>query len=322
MGNHTKPVLSVCFDQNGDNIFSGGCDNIIKIWNPQQNKFMNLGQHQAPVRCVEYSSGNNGFVISGSWDSNISFWDVRNNGSGNIKPLFQQNLGSKIYAMTQKGQYLVVALSDNDIKTFDLRNNAKEMHSISQEVRNKKQGSKEPVALKKQIRCIDIFPNGRGYVSASIGGRVIIKHFDRHNEGSKDFSYKCHRHFTDRQKKISNIFGVNVVKFHQQSEVFATGGDDGEIVTWDKDGRAKLFTFDAMKINGYTNNTGNNDRNIDYGRMPVVDIDYHKNGQYMLYATSYNWNKGKEWFDKSQQKPQVYLHQINRKELDKSSKGK
>merc|ERR1711933_623927 len=213
-----------------------------------------------------------------------------------------------------------VALSDNDIKTFDLRNNAKEMHSISQEVRNKKQGSKEPVALKKQIRCIDIFPNGRGYVSASIGGRVIIKHFDRHNEGSKDFSYKCHRHFTDRQKKVSNIFGVNVVKFHQQSEVFATGGDDGEIVTWDKDGRAKLFTFKVMEIPNYRNQSGNDNNHIDNSRMPIVALDYHANGQYMLDATSYNWNKGIAFNDTQQQKPQIYLHQVQKAECDKNKK--
>ncbi len=54
--------------------------------------------------------------------------------------------------------------------------------------------------------------------------------------------------------------------------------------------------------------------------MPIVALDYHSNGQYMVYATSYNWNKGLEFNDTQQQKPQVYLHQINNVELDKNKK--
>jgi len=312
---HDKPILSCCYDDNGNNIFSAGCDNLIKIWNPQQNQFVNLGQHQAPVRCIEYC-GNKNYLISGSWDRCISFWDPRNAGNnGQIKPLHSMNLNNKIYAMCQKGNNLVVALSNTDIKTFDLRNNSQEIFSTLGE----HQTNAKSVCLKKQVRCIDIFPNNEGYVAASIGGRVIIKHFNR-NESTKDFSYKCHRHVLSGNSKVTHVFAVNQIKFHQQTSVFATGGDDGEIVTWDKDGRAKLFTFGKMEIKNFNNKTGNNNSNITYNKMPIVSLDFHKNGQYMLYATSYNWNKGQEFNDQSQQTPQVYLHQVQQKEMDKNKK--
>ena len=308
-------VLDCCYDNSGNYIFSAGCDNVIKLWNPQQNEFKNLGQHQAPVRCIQWCSSTN-YLISGSWDRYLSFWDPRNTGNGNSgnnnKPLHSINLQNKIYAMAQKGNYLVVALSNNDIKTFDLRNNCNEIFSTLNEHKN----NSKSVSLKRQIRTIDIFPNNEGYVAASIGGRVIIKHFNR-NEASKDFSYKCHRHTISKQ--TTHVFAVNSIKFHQQTSVFATGGDDGEIVTWDKDGRLN-YTFKEMNIPNFSNNSGNNNNHITYNKMPITSMDYHSNGQYLLYSTSYNWNKGLEFNDKQQQKPQVYLHQVQKNEVDKSKK--
>eukprot|EP01083_Nonionella_stella_P107195 310258_1 len=311
---HDKPALSCCFDPSGGNVFSAGCDNVIKIWNCQQNQFATLGQHGAPIRCVEYNAGAN-FVISGSWDKTVAFWDTRSVGNNNGKAVHSLNVGHKVYAMATKQNHLVVGLSNNDVISYDLRNGARQLHSLAQESSK----NTKAVTLKKQIRCIDIFPDNTGYVAASIGGRVIIKHFDRQNlkhpnGKEKDFSYKCHRQSAGNM--ASHIFGVNVIKFHQQSSVFATGGDDGDVVTWDKDGRAKLYSFKTMTMGNYRESGAH----IDTSRMPIVALDYHANGQYMIYATSYNWNKGAEFNMKQQQKPQIYLHQVNKQELDKTKK--
>lgn len=307
---HDRPVLACSFNESGDTVFSAGCDNQIKAWNPQQNQFVQIGQHQAPIRCVNVSNVNGQcLAISGSWDKTIAIWDIRTNGAS-TKPVFSNNVGGKVYAMAQRGTMLVVANSENDIKTFDLRQNGKLMHSIKEEEATNK--NIKPVNLKKQIRCIDIFPDNNGYVAASIGGRVIIKHFNRGN-ATKDFSYKCHRHTSNRGSQ--HVFAVNVLKFHQQSGIFATGGDDGEIVTWDMKGRSKLHNFKSLQIPNYRKPNGNNSDEIDGSRMPIVALDYHSNGQYMLYGSSYNYNKGVEYSDPSQQKPQLYLHQTTKTEF-------
>lgn len=306
---HDRPVLSCCWNTSGDAVFSAGCDNQVKMWNLQQNQFQQIGSHQAPIRCVAHSNvSGQDVVISGSWDKTMAIWDPRTP----MKPLFSHNLGHKVYAMAQKGTMLVVATSDTDIKTFDLRQNGKQMHSIREEEATNK--NIKPVNLKKQIRCIDIFPDNNGYVAASIGGRVIIKHFNRGN-ASKDFSYKCHRHRSGNSDLYQHVFAVNVLKFHQQSGIFATGGDDGEIVTWDKKGRSKLYNFKSLQIPNYRKPSGNSNDQIDGSRMPIVALDYHQNGQYMLYGTSYNWNKGQEFNDQTQQKPQIYLHQTQAAEF-------
>ena len=183
--------------------------------------------------------------------------------------------------------------------------------------------------MRAQVRSLDIFPDCTGYAGTSIGGRVIIKYFPGYNKNyngsTKDFSFKCHRQKSRQYtstNNISDVFGINVIKFHIQTGVFLTGGDDGEMVMWDKDARSKLYTFNQMRITNYRNNTNNNNRYIQNAFMPIVDASYSSNGQYLVYATSYNWNKGKEFFDKNQQKPQVYLHQVNPKEVDKGKTKK
>jgi len=312
---HPKPVLSCCYDASGENVFSASCDNTIKLWCPRNNnQFTSVGQHQAPVRCVAYADSMN-LVLSGSWDRSIAIWDPRNaSDNGAIKPVHSVNLGHKVHAMAVKGNNLVVGLSDLDIKTFDLRNQAKEMFSTKQEAaRNDK-----AVALKRQIRSLGIFTDNTGYVAASVGGRVIIKHFNR-NQSGKDFSYKCHRQSAEREKSVQHVFAVNVCRFHP-SGVFATAGDDGEIVTWDKDGRAKMFTFQKMEIQNFRNNSGNFDSNIVLNKLPIVALDYDPSGRFMLYASSYNWNKGNAYNDPAQQQPHVYLHEVKPKEVDKNKK--
>lgn len=318
---HQKPVLSCCFDTNsGDRVFSAGCDNAVRQWQPQQNSFSELGQHAAPVRSVLFSGGGN-MVVTGSWDKTVAAWDPRS-----TKQCFATQLGHKVFAMALHGHVLVVGCSDHDIRTLDLRQSGKVVHSVrEEETRNKSNGGAKKtkeVSLKKQIRCIDMFPNGEGYVAASVGGRVIIKHLDR-SRANKDFSYKCHRHSVSggRNGSLNHIFAVNVVRFHRQTAVFATAGDDGECVTWDKDGRAKLFTFQGMRVPTQQRQSENNEQ-IDSSRMPIVALDYHANGQFMLYATSYNWNKGQEFNRPQQQRPQVYLHQVQPKEMDKSKNKK
>jgi len=302
-------------------VFSAGCDNAIKQWAPQQNAFTEVGTHSAPVRSVLFSAEGN-MVLSGSWDKTVAAWDAR---SSNQKSALRTDLGHKVFAMATHGHLLVVGCSDHDIRTIDLRQSGKVVHSVRDEVKqnqNSVNGKKaKDVSLKKQIRTIDMFPNGEGYVAASVGGRVVIKHLDRSRAmAAKDFSYKCHRHAVNggaRNGGVNHIFAVNVVRFHRQTAVFATAGDDGECVTWDKDGRAKLFTFKEMRIDN-----AQNENNVDCSRMPIVALDYHSNGQFMLYATSYNWNKGAEFNRPLLQRPTVYLHQVSPKEMDKSKNKK
>ena len=152
---HDKPILCCTWHPNKNSLFSAGCDNIIKMWTPQQqqNSFINIGQHQSPIRCIKYCSELN-CLISGSWDCNLSFWDIRN--PTNINKVFNKSFnGNKIYAMTQKNNYLVIGLSNEDVQVLDLRNNNNIISSLLEEKKN----ATKPVILRAQVRSLDIFPD-------------------------------------------------------------------------------------------------------------------------------------------------------------------
>ena len=320
---HDRGVLCCCWDGSGSIIFSGGCDNTVRMWNVNNNSnnnsssntsssntssssFTTLGNHNCPVKCIEYSSDFN-ILVSGSWDRTLIYWDIR---SGQRISLI--NLPGKVFASSLNGNILVIGLSNKYIQMYDLRNYKHHMLL-------------EKTVLKHQLRTVDIFPDQKGYACSSIEGRTAIKHFDKYDQ-KNDFSFKCHRHQRGNDKHSQDVFAVNTLKFHKQFGTFATGGDDGQINIWDKEGRSRLKHFEQIKLPSAINNNNNNNNinstftynsskvNNDY--MPITTLDFNKNGTILGYATSYNWNKGISYYDQKQQTPQIYLHNVLQKEID------
>eukprot|EP01084_Bolivina_argentea_P188787 324875_1 len=230
---HDRGVLCCNWDSSGSSIFSGSCDTTVRIWNISKNSFITLGNHNAGVKCIEYSSDFN-ILISGSWDRTLIYWDIR---SG--QKISVINLPAKVFCSSQKGNVFIIGLSNKYVQVYDLRNFKQYM-------------SLEKTVLKHQLRCMDIFPDQRGYVCSSIEGRTAIKHFDKY-DSKNDFSFKCHRHQRGNDKHSQDVFAVNCLKFHKQFGTFATGGDDGQINIWDKEGRSRLKHFEQIKLNNGNN---------------------------------------------------------------------
>ena len=324
---HDRGVLCCCWDNSGSRIFSGGCDTTVRIWNVNNNNsgglggggnnndkgnFITLGNHNAGVKCIEYASDFN-ILISGSWDRTLIYWDIR---SGQKISII--NLPAKVFCCGQRGNILVLGLSNKYVQTYDLRNYKQYM-------------SLEKTVLKHQLRCMDVFPDQRGYVCSSIEGRTAIKHFDKYDAKNHDFSFKCHRHQRGVDKHSQDVFAVNCLRFNQQFGTFASGGDDGQINIWDKEGRSRLKHFDQIIINGNDNNNNNyggwgsnnnQSSKVNNSFMPITSLDFNKNGHILGYTTSYNWNKGISYFNSKQQSPQIYLHNVLQKEVDANwSKG-
>ena len=323
---HDRGVLCCCWDNTGSRIFSGSCDNTVRIWNVQRNggssnnnnnnnnkgKFITLGNHNAGVKCIEYASDFN-ILISGSWDRTLIYWDIR---SG--QKISTINLPAKVFCCGQNGNILVLGLSNKYVETYDLRNYKQHMNL-------------EKTVLKHQLRCIDVFPDQRGYVCSSIEGRTAIKHFDKYDAKQNDFSFKCHRHQRGNDKHSQDVFAVNTLRFNKQFGTFATGGDDGQINIWDKEGRSRLKHFEQIKIQNNDDNNNNNNNSSLWGSnnnnntsnskvnnsfMPITSLDFNKNGRILGYTTSYNWNKGISFYQQNKQHPQIYLHNVQQKEVD------
>jgi len=55
-------------------------------------------------------------------------------------------------------------------------------------------------------------PNGRGYATSSIEGRVAVEYFDQDAATQKNhFAFKCHRAAVDG---VDTVYPVNALAFH------------------------------------------------------------------------------------------------------------
>jgi len=215
------PLLDAVFES--DNyVWSGGLARKITRYNIEQKTEDNIGQHEEAVKCLVKSKERN-FIISGSWDQEVSIWDPRQRNRIVSRP---QN--ERVYAMDCVENTLVVGTAQRKILIWDLRN-----LDVCQQKRESN--------LKYQTRAIKCFPNGIGFVVSSIEGRVAVEYFDPSAEAQKKrYAFKCHRQKTEKGEEI---FPVNAIAFHQKYQTFATGGSDGFVSTWDGFNKKRLCIY-------------------------------------------------------------------------------
>lgn len=271
-----SPILSLAWDQTGSNIFVGGADNSIRLWNLQNNSFTMIGSHQSGVKNLAYCNDNNN-LISTSWDGNICYWDMRSS-----QRIGSVNTQCKIYCMALRSPILVVGLSNRHVYAYDIRKPKDPFHNGESQ-------------LKHQIRTVDVFPNKQGFAVSGIEGRVGVENFNTNIKKTADFSFKCHRHQDSHAlKSINNVYSINRLLFHPLGS-FLTCGDDGEISIWDMLDRARIKCFDRLPL-------------------PIVDCDFDRTGQILVYGTGYTWYQGLTKYN-ANNKGNIYIHLMQRTDV-------
>ncbi|XP_037089170.1 mitotic checkpoint protein BUB3-like [Pollicipes pollicipes] len=218
---HSAPVLDCCF-HDAVHAWSGGLDHTLKVFDFNTSTETVVGQHGAPIRCVEYAA-DAGCVVTGGWDNYVKLWDPRQaRGTGvHAQP-------DRVYALSTCGDRLVVGTAGRKVHIWDLRNMAQPLQ-------------KKEASLKYQTRCIRCFPNKLGYVLSSIEGRVAVEYFDPSPEvQKKKYAFKCHR---IKEAGMEYVYPVNAISFHSQYNTFATGGSDGYVNIWDGLNKKRLCQF-------------------------------------------------------------------------------
>ncbi|GAQ85259.1 Mitotic spindle checkpoint protein BUB3 [Klebsormidium nitens] len=252
---HRGPVLDCAFQDEGA-AFSGGLDKVVKRFDFVRGVEDNLGAHDLPVRCVEYSQAT-GQVVSGSWDKTVRTWDPRAPPGGQ-RAVGLYQVPDRVYSMSLVGHRLVVACAGRHVVLFDLRN-------MGQPEQTRES------SLKYQTRCVRCYPNGTGYALSSIEGRVAMEYFDTSEAWqSKKYAFKCHRQTQDG-KDI--IYPVNAIAYHPVHGTFATGGSDGFVNIWDGDNKKRLYQYTQYP-------TG------------VSSLSFSPDGRLLAVAASYNYEDG------------------------------
>ncbi|KIY72387.1 Poly(A)+ RNA export protein [Cylindrobasidium torrendii FP15055 ss-10] len=258
MYQHQGPVLSVCWNKEGNKIISGGADNAGRMFDVTTGQTTQVAQHDAPIKSVKWvDAPGMGILATGSWDKTIKYWDLRA-----PAPIASVTLPERCYTFDVQYPLMVVGTAERHIQIFNLTNPTTPYKTIQS-------------PLKWQTRvasCFTASPN-QGFAVGSIEGRVAIQYVED-KDSSNNFSFKCHRKDNIANSKDQGlVFAVNDISFHPVHGTFSTCGSDGTIHFWDKDARTRLKSFDAAA-------------------GPIACTGFNHNGNIFAYAVSYDWSKG------------------------------
>lgn len=226
---HEAPVLSACWSNDGTKVFTASCDKTAKMWDLQSDQFVQIAQHEAPIKTIHHIvRPNYTCVMTGSWDKTIKFWDLRS-----PQPMGTINLPDKCYCADVYGPMAIVSGAGRFIKVYNLDTQPQELKTIES-------------PLKYQHRCVSIFLDKNkaptGFALGSIEGRVAIQYVDTVNP-KDNFTFKCHRSQPSQPSQPQDIYAVNDIAFHPIYMTLATVGSDGKFSFWDKDARFVCLVY-------------------------------------------------------------------------------
>ncbi|KAJ2912363.1 hypothetical protein MD484_g8053, partial [Candolleomyces efflorescens] len=210
--------------------------------------------HRAPV--LAYN------LITGSWDRTLRFWDPRAPTPGS-PPTFQTSsytTPERIYALDLVGNTLVVAMASRLFHIYDIR----KMDTPAQQRES---------SLKYMTRSLACMPDGQGYATASVEGRIAVEYFDPRPEiQEKKYAFKCHRQTIG---EVDHVWPVNCLAFHPVYNTFASSGSDGTLSIWDHKVKKRLRQYPK-----YPN--------------AVSAIAFNCDGTKIAVGASYTWDEGEE----------------------------
>lgn len=273
------PALACAWSQDGTKIAGVGADNHIRLLDLQQGGTTPLSwkAHDQPIRCCKFGNINGSpYLITGSWDKKIKYWDLRSD-----KPTAELDQQDRVYTMDVKDNLLVVGTADRYINVVSLADPTKIYKTIQS-------------PLKFQTRVVSCFKEANGFAVGSIEGRCAIQYVEE-KDSSSNFSFKCHRENAPNSKDVSNVYSVNAISFHPEHGTFSTAGSDGTFHFWDGNAKHRLKGYPA---------TGN----------PITATAFNRQGTIFAYASCYDWSQGYQK-NSPQNKPKVMLHQVIQEEV-------
>jgi len=314
-------ISCLSFSPKGNFLVAGSWDSQIRCWEVAssysgiQSVPKAASSHDAPILCTNWS-GDGTKVFSGGCDNKAKCWSLQTNQSvvvaqhnAPIKSIFwiddmqllqtgswdktlkywdgrssnpinSIQLPERVYCADVRFPLAVVGLAERSILVYDLRKPGVEYKRFQS-------------PLKYQSRVISCFPDKSGFAVGSIEGRVGIHHVEE-RDNSKNFAFKCHR-------ENNEIFAVNVIAFHPTFGTFATAGSDGAFNFWDKDSKQRLKAFNRATL-------------------PISAGSFNFDGNLFAYSVSYDWSKGIEYHNPSQNKNNILIHQTSEGEVKSRKK--
>lgn len=272
-----------------------GCNKQVRMWDLCSNKSIQVGVHDAPIKtCHWIKTPNHSYLMTGSWDKTLKFWDTRSS-----SPMLTINLPDKCHCVAVDYPMALVGTADKQIIIYTLEGQPHQ-YSILES------------PLKYQHRCVAIFRYTQspskpitysysmqlfiyrdknkypaGFALGSLEGRVAIEYVNQSTKNN--FTFKCHRSVP--VDGVQDIYAVNDVVFHPIHGTLATVGSDGYFSFWDKDSRTKLKSSETMG-------------------QPITKCAIDHTGHMFAYAVGYDWSKGHEFYNNTK-KSHIFVNYCN-----------
>ncbi|GAB1320161.1 hypothetical protein MFIFM68171_10371 [Madurella fahalii] len=276
--------LDCDFSKDGTLIAGAASDNNIHIMDLASGATTALSGHSAPVRAVRFvdiPSSNAPILVSGSWDSTLRYWDLRQPSHaaiGNVP------LSERVYAMdaAAAGGLLVAATADRKIHLVNLRGGPGS-GAVSKTL---------DAPLKHQPTTVSVSADGSRWAVGGIEGRVAAQAVDEVEGKSFNFSFRCHRQPAKQPSStslssavtITEVYAVNSTSFHPRNKsILATAGSDGSLSIWD------LARHQRLKV---LPRADGGDGSSAAGTAAITSLAFNREGSKIVYAVGYDWARG------------------------------
>ncbi len=194
-------------------------------------------------------------------------------------------LPAKPFALSLTSDRAVVAMAERKVSVYDLkalRSLVEQTGSTAdgQELLEVQPWQERESSLKFMTRAVACMPDGTGFATSSIEGRVGVEWFDPELQGNT-YAFKCHRQTQMRadedeeEEEVDVVYPVNALAFHPHFGTFATGGGDGVVGLWDAQTKRRVRLYPTLGIS-------------------VAALDFSPNGKSLAIGVSPGFEDGSE----------------------------
>ncbi|PKI83814.1 hypothetical protein MVES_002284 [Malassezia vespertilionis] len=248
---HPAPVLDVCWIS--DTLAASAClDRRVRLLHLGTGQVVIVGKHENGVCRVRYDVHTR-LLLSGSWDATVHLYDPHTDPDSCF--LRTLRLPDKVFAMDtvpvsnapngvrvqDTTPRLVVATAGRGISIFNLHTIRDALdRDVTEDAAFAPEQTRES-SLKFMLRDVRCMPDGLGYATSSVEGRIAVEFFDpRPAAQAQKYAFKCHRKDVDG---VDIVYPVNTMGFHAVYGTFASGGGDAHCALWDPIAKKRIRQY-------------------------------------------------------------------------------
>jgi cell cycle arrest protein BUB3 len=229
-------------------------------------------------------------LISASWDSTLHFHDLKNP----QKEPTTITLPAKPHSLAITASKLVVAMSSRLVYIYELKPTAMLASQANGTISELKPWQQRESPLKFMTRDVACMPNGDGYATSSIEGRVAVEWFDPSTESqARKYAFKCHRQ-PNADESVDIVYPVNALAFHPIHGTFASGGGDGIVALWDANAKRRTRQYQKYPTS-------------------VAALAFSSNGKYLAIGVCPGFENGQEKYT-GEGATHVYVRELGENE--------